>query len=86
MKKLWPVYVSITTDKVYDRIFFGYVLSETSEEAMEKLEKWKQNKNPYDFLEKGNSIYKFKKDINNVKNIGFYVYPVPELEEKTIIS
>ncbi len=86
MKKLWPVYVSITTDKVYDRIFFGYVLSETSEEAIKKLEKWKQDKNPYDFLEKGNSIYKFKKDANNVKNIGFYVYPVPELEEKTIIN
>lgn len=86
MEKLWPIYVSVTTDKVYDRIFFGYVLSETPEEAMEKLEKWKQDKNPYDFIEKGNSVYNLKKNTNNVKKIGFYVYPVPYLEGKTIIS
>lgn len=48
--KLWRLYVSFFTDKIYERVFIGYVVAENSEEAVRKQEEWAKNKDPFTYI------------------------------------
>lgn len=48
--KLWRLYVSFYTDKIYERVFIGYVVAESEEEAVRKQEEWAKNKNPFTYI------------------------------------
>lgn len=48
--KLWRLYVALTTDKIYDRVYIGYVAAENNEEAVKKMNVWAKNQDPLAYV------------------------------------
>ena len=87
MNKLWKIYVSLMTDKIHDRITVGFVVAETAQEANEKLERWKRDKDPYDYVSdiRYDRVYKTIYARKNIKSMKFYACPANEAYNHYVI-